>query len=186
MKNSSFDQLLESLKKDYAKSFPEKIEKLRQLTLAKEWKSLEVEYHKLKGNGKTYGFPEISQMAEQMENLCMNAEHKPYFLFEHGLQTFVDLFEKLSKKTLKQTLHLKKESTASRSSGKTKKSAMDQDHHIQGKSKSSQDKVTKKKTAKKVKKTKTASQKKINKKKSPLPIKQKLSDQQKSRKKKTR
>jgi HPt (histidine-containing phosphotransfer) domain-containing protein len=80
MKNSSFDQLLQSLKKDYAKSFPEKIEKLRQLTLAKKWKELEVEYHNLNGNGKTYGFPEISQMAEQMENLCMNAEHKPYFL----------------------------------------------------------------------------------------------------------
>lgn len=158
MKNSSFDQLLQSLKKDYAKSFPEKIEKLRQLTLAKDWKELEVEYHNLKGNGKTYGFPEISQMAEQMENLCMNAEHKPYFLFEHGLKTFVDLFDKLSKKTFKQPVVIKKDSTALKTSGKTKSSAVDPKKVIQEKT-SSQQKLTQKKKSRIKKKTATPQKK---------------------------
>jgi HPt (histidine-containing phosphotransfer) domain-containing protein len=185
MKNSSFDQLLQSLKKDYAKSFPEKIEKLRQLTLAKKWKELEVEYHNLNGNGKTYGFPEISQMAEQMENLCMNAEHKPYFLFEHGLQTFVDLFERLSKNTLKQTLQIKKESTGSQSSGKTKNSAVEPKKIISEKT-STQQKLKKKKTASKVKDKTTTAQKKANKKKSAQKVKQKISAAEKSRKKKTK
>lgn len=76
-------QVLNELKADYLESFPKKISVLRDLTQKKKWDELREEYHKLKGSGKTYGFPEISVISEKLELL---ASQKPL----SNLQIFPD------------------------------------------------------------------------------------------------
>jgi HPt (histidine-containing phosphotransfer) domain-containing protein len=78
-------QLLSELKQEYISAFPAKIERLKTLTLSQDWAALSEEYHKLKGNGKTYGLPEISVLCEQMEYLTLNKDLQKTMLFEHAL-----------------------------------------------------------------------------------------------------
>ncbi len=63
-------EILEGLKRDYLKSLPEKIENAAKLWRAGETDLLETEFHKLKGTGKTYGLPEISELGLIAEELC--------------------------------------------------------------------------------------------------------------------
>ncbi len=65
-------ELLIQLKAEYLIGFPLKIEKLKELTAREDWNQLYEEYHKLKGNGKTYGFPDISIVAEKLEFLAQH------------------------------------------------------------------------------------------------------------------
>jgi HPt (histidine-containing phosphotransfer) domain-containing protein len=88
--NVKLSQLLSELKQEYIASLPEKIERLRKHTQAQDWTKLSEEYHKLKGNGKTYGLPEISILCEQMEMIALkkDSQDSPTFtptLFEHAL-----------------------------------------------------------------------------------------------------
>ena len=67
-------QVLAELKAEYLKGLPGKIEHLRDLTHKHDWHSLSEEYHKLKGTGKTYGFPEVSTFCEKLEFLALKKE----------------------------------------------------------------------------------------------------------------
>lgn len=62
-----FSELLVELKTDYLNKLPTRIEEIKQTTSQKDWVRLEELYHNLKGTGKTYGFPEVSQICEAME-----------------------------------------------------------------------------------------------------------------------
>jgi HPt (histidine-containing phosphotransfer) domain-containing protein len=66
----SLKELLAELQKDYLASFPDKIANLRKLFLADQLDDLQTEYHKLKGTGRTYGVPEVSQLGGALERLC--------------------------------------------------------------------------------------------------------------------
>lgn len=68
-KNESWNSLLDTLKVDYLKALEERIELLSNLTEKKDIENLEHEYHKLKGTGKTYGFPAISEVCNEMERI---------------------------------------------------------------------------------------------------------------------
>ena len=70
----SLQKLLADLQKDYLASF-----QLKMTTIDSLWKiaqvdqkfaDLETEYHKLKGTGRTYGLPEVTQLGEALERLC--------------------------------------------------------------------------------------------------------------------
>lgn len=74
-------EVLKELRSDYLLKFPNKIAQLRQLTEAQSWKELEDEYHKLKGTGSTYGFPDISTVCEIMESLAQNKYNQKPELF---------------------------------------------------------------------------------------------------------
>lgn len=63
------DQVLAELKAEYLAKLPKKLQLLESLTTAGDFAGLEQEYHNLKGTGKTYGFPEISSLSEQLEIL---------------------------------------------------------------------------------------------------------------------
>lgn len=67
-------QVLAELKADYLKSLPAKIAHLQELTQQHDWHNLSEEYHKLKGTGKTYGFPEVSILCEKLEHLALQKE----------------------------------------------------------------------------------------------------------------
>ncbi len=66
----SLDDLLEELKKEYLATFPAKIVLIDSLYKTQAFTELETEYHKLKGTGRTYGFPEVTQLGEVVERLC--------------------------------------------------------------------------------------------------------------------
>jgi len=90
--------VLGELKNDYLKKLPQKIDNLKTLTTAKDWQALEDEYHKLKGTGKTYGFPEISVLCEKLELLSQQEAHRSCELF----QSAHELLERLHQGYLKQ------------------------------------------------------------------------------------
>lgn len=74
MNASNLKSLMDDLRQEYLASFPEKFDKLLECFNKQDWYSIELEYHKLKGTGTTYGIPEVSQLCEILERLCR--EHK--------------------------------------------------------------------------------------------------------------
>ncbi len=73
----SFQEMMDQLKKEYIASLPHKIEELELKFAKKDAQNLGEDFHKLKGTGKTYGLPEVSQLAEVLEFLCYR---RPQFL----------------------------------------------------------------------------------------------------------
>lgn len=67
--DKKLSELLSELKADYLGKLPEKILVLKSHHQSKKWIELEEEFHKLKGTGKTYGFPDISVVCEKLEFL---------------------------------------------------------------------------------------------------------------------
>lgn len=67
----SFEDLLKTLQQDYLKSLPEKIKVITAQVQAQDASNVRESFHKLKGTGRTYGFPEVSELAEVVENICI-------------------------------------------------------------------------------------------------------------------
>ena len=65
----NFDELLRTLQRDYLASLPEKIKKIEEFRLDNA--ELREAFHKLKGTGKTYGIPEVSELSALMERICL-------------------------------------------------------------------------------------------------------------------
>jgi hypothetical protein len=63
--------ILEKLKSDYLKNLPGRIEQIESLWGSREMKLIKTEFHKLKGTGKTYGLPEISDLGLVAEELSV-------------------------------------------------------------------------------------------------------------------
>jgi HPt (histidine-containing phosphotransfer) domain-containing protein len=64
---SNLDAVLETLRQSYAKSLPHKIQHLRELSGQHNGEELRHAAHKLKGSGTSYGFPQVSDICEQLE-----------------------------------------------------------------------------------------------------------------------
>jgi Hpt domain len=67
---SSLAEVLAGLQKSYLAAIPEKIVNLEALFKASELVKLETEYHKLKGTGRTYGLPEVTEIGAVLERIC--------------------------------------------------------------------------------------------------------------------
>lgn len=68
--SGSLKDVLAELQKNYLASMPEKIQNLETLWSGRKLELLKTDYHKLKGTGRTYGFPEITLLGAAMERLC--------------------------------------------------------------------------------------------------------------------
>lgn len=68
----SFQNIMIELRAEYLKTFPEKIVMMRYNLSKNHIKELELEFHKMKGTGATYGIPEISVIGERMEACCVS------------------------------------------------------------------------------------------------------------------
>lgn len=68
---SNFEQMMEELKKEYVESLPSKIAEIQKQVEANNIQDVREYFHKLKGTGKTYGLPEITELGEVMEKLCI-------------------------------------------------------------------------------------------------------------------
>lgn len=77
--------VLQELKKEYLVKLPQRIELLRKMTEALDWQALEDEYHKLKGTGKTYGFPEVSIVCEKLEHLAQDSRFRNAEIFSSAV-----------------------------------------------------------------------------------------------------
>jgi len=87
MSNSnSLQDVLAELQRNYIASMPGKITVLDGLWRAGELDKLRTEYHKLKGTGKTYGLPEVTQVGEALERLC-DAPAREVSTSTHGMDT---------------------------------------------------------------------------------------------------
>ena len=83
--------VLSDLKKDYLAKLPNRIEKLYELAGNENWEDLYTEYHKLKGTGKTYGFPEISIACERLESLVQQEENQKVSFFKEAASLIKDI-----------------------------------------------------------------------------------------------
>lgn len=70
----SFEELMDQLRKEYVLELPTKIDHIQTNLTARDHMVVREDFHKLKGTGKTYGIPEISELAEVVERICI---HKP-------------------------------------------------------------------------------------------------------------
>jgi HPt (histidine-containing phosphotransfer) domain-containing protein len=67
MNPNSFDSEFQKLKDKYLITFPNKLGEIEALLVAQDLATLQERFHKLKGNGQTYGFPEITEIARLVE-----------------------------------------------------------------------------------------------------------------------
>ncbi len=65
----SLQDVLEELRKSYLNALPAKADAIQKLFQERRYSEVETEFHKLKGTGKTYGIPEVSQIGEVAERL---------------------------------------------------------------------------------------------------------------------
>lgn len=104
-KKESWNSILDNLKVDYLKALEERIALLADLTHKKDVENLENEYHKLKGTGKTYGFPAVSDVCNEMEKLTRGKTEVPQHLLVTGpalLQYCLDSFKSTAPLNLEQ------------------------------------------------------------------------------------
>lgn len=66
----SIDDVLSELRKTYLAALPKRAALIESLWKEHRYTEVESEFHKLKGTGKTYGLPEVSQIGELAERLC--------------------------------------------------------------------------------------------------------------------
>lgn len=66
----TFDEMMAELQKEYVESLPEKVATIKAHWESGDMETLTDDFHKLKGTGKTYGLPEVSELALLMEKSC--------------------------------------------------------------------------------------------------------------------
>ena len=66
----SLEETLAKLKITYLDELPDKILNLKQQFSTQDWKELHTCFHKLKGSGKTFGVPEVSDICKHLEKIC--------------------------------------------------------------------------------------------------------------------
>jgi hypothetical protein len=65
----SIHDVLAELRKTYLEALPSRADGIEKLLSEGRYNEVETEFHKLKGTGKTYGLPEVSQVGEVAERL---------------------------------------------------------------------------------------------------------------------
>lgn len=73
---TKFEELMAQLHTEYLDSLPDKLNELESSVKLGEIEGLREDFHKLKGTGKTYGFPEISQVGELVERVLLQQPNK--------------------------------------------------------------------------------------------------------------
>jgi HPt (histidine-containing phosphotransfer) domain-containing protein len=87
----SFEDLLKSLRQDYLAALPAKIVSIREQIAAVDIAGIRESFHKLKGTGRTYGLPEVSEVAEIIEGLCAAKHASATAAATHALQVLEDI-----------------------------------------------------------------------------------------------
>ena len=80
------DDLMADLKVDYSADLPRKIEQIQADLESNNNEEVRNGFHKLKGTGKTYGLPEVSELCAVVEELCIKAQHESSIFVPLGLE----------------------------------------------------------------------------------------------------
>ena len=72
----SFEALMAELKTGYVASLPDKAKTIQTQVETGNAADLRDAFHKLKGTGRTYGVPEVSDLARLVEELCATQPHE--------------------------------------------------------------------------------------------------------------
>ena len=67
----SFEEMMKGLQREYLSSIPEKIKVILAQIAANDLSNLRESFHKLKGTGRTYGLPEVSELGDMVEAICL-------------------------------------------------------------------------------------------------------------------
>ncbi len=90
---SELQDLFAELKGEYLETFPEKIAAIREHWQVRNREGLHTEFHKIKGTGTTYGIPEVTAVAELLEEMC-EVNHDR---LGAAVMVAIDLFQKICK-----------------------------------------------------------------------------------------
>ncbi len=71
----NLDDVMGELREEYLQSFEVKVKNLAGNLENKEYDLIELEFHKMKGTGETYGIPEISQLGYVVEKICQTKQN---------------------------------------------------------------------------------------------------------------
>jgi CheY-like chemotaxis protein/HPt (histidine-containing phosphotransfer) domain-containing protein len=63
---------------DFVNTFQQRIETMQHLINAMDWDQLSVAMHQIKGAAATYGYPQVSEVAAQMEHTAKEAKRDAY------------------------------------------------------------------------------------------------------------
>ncbi len=91
----TWEKIFSELQNKYLSELPDKINRLQHHADQKNWKECEDILHQLKGTGKSYGFKEISQLAEIIEDsISLLSENKKVELLRHTIILFSKIYDK--------------------------------------------------------------------------------------------
>lgn len=93
----NFDELLKTLHQDYLSSLPKKIVSIREQMKTGNASDLRESFHKLKGTGRTYGMPEVSELAALVEAICAGFPDNAVTATGHALDIMQDIYNARSK-----------------------------------------------------------------------------------------
>lgn len=94
----NFDELLKSLQTDYVAALPNKIAIIKSQIKSGDVKALRESFHKFKGTGRTYGLPEVSELAELVERLCIDEHSGAVTAASHAVALLTDIHKARSTK----------------------------------------------------------------------------------------
>ena len=86
MNSPEYKKMMAELQADYLASFTDKIATFNKYFQEQNWSGLELEFHKLKGTGKTYGIPEVSTLCQKMEDICRDKTDKIPMTFSKAIE----------------------------------------------------------------------------------------------------
>lgn len=81
----SFEELLKNLQAEYLSSLPAKIANIREQLSKGDPVAMRESFHKLKGTGRTYGLPEVSELAAAVEEICAKHVNHASTAVQHAL-----------------------------------------------------------------------------------------------------
>jgi HPt (histidine-containing phosphotransfer) domain-containing protein len=94
----SLEDVLAKLQKTYITNIPEKLKHMKTHIDAKDYKSLREEFHKIKGTGRTYGIPEITDLGAVFEEILIVSDFKPQINWAlDAYDLFKDIYTSRSK-----------------------------------------------------------------------------------------
>ncbi len=94
MNSANYNAMMAELREEYLASFDEKFNLMKNFLEGQDWYSLELEMHKLKGTGSTYGVPEVTELCQHMETVCREQGSIP----EDALDTTIAILKDIRKK----------------------------------------------------------------------------------------
>lgn len=68
--------MMESMRSEYLRVLPERIDLIATLAQKPDWDRCYDEFHKLKGTGQTYGFPDVTILCQRLEDLCRDPQQR--------------------------------------------------------------------------------------------------------------